>query len=230
MIQFKPNAENISLETKLKMFQPLTIEEVIEDINRNPGKSHRSYFGLPDGRLIDCRFPIELSHIGVTKSFYDIVDYLAVKEEYAYLGAEKSLVNQPIGGQMAIYKSSETARLALVTKVCTDEPELRPYASSVSLFLQEDELLVYDLSLVKIVVMKYGNETEMSVKLPYMRINGSKVTGAQRDSVELIAEAVGKDPNEVWRTAIAEQRQLGSELDRLKQLSIESNSNGRERG
>ena len=53
MNTYNPNLEDLSYETKLQNLKILTVKQVLEDIYKYPNETHRSYYVLPNGDLID---------------------------------------------------------------------------------------------------------------------------------------------------------------------------------
>ncbi len=218
MIQFKPNAENVSVESKTRNLIPITVNNIAEDLYKFPGKGHYSFYILPNGDVIDCRKPVVLSHIGLCEFVYENIEDLAQNPELSQLKLSDSVLFKP--GNEQYFKCAGAVKYALVTDIVKRKPALRPRANGVGTYISDDSLLLHDLGWVKVVAEGVGAHMHFAIQVPTESVNGRTATRLQCDTAREIAELFGCDPNFEWRKAVQEAQKLGEDIDKLADFTM----------
>ena len=213
MNTYNPNVEDLSYETKLQNLKILPVKQVLEDIYKYPNETHRSYYVLPNGDLIDCRRVVALNHEKMAYFVYEELDRLLEEPGLEELKLKDSILLRP--GNEQYFKCANAVKHALVTQIVRQKPALYQRASGVAMMLGDESLLLHDLNLTRVVIEKHGLQTYFAVQVTSLGINGKAPTGAQCDSVVQIAEMFGKDGKEVWRNAVNDARKLEEDISKM---------------
>lgn len=169
-----------------KNIEPVTCNQYADRLLRLYGigdyKNHVSLYILPNGDIIDCKYPNNVKHIGFTDMIYGNFASIREQEQYADLKLN--------GSSLVKYNcrdfSLPVVREALIrnTGVCAKNPKHKNAVDELKVFLADDDLLVHDLGYVKFLIM---GRDRLFLTLPNYNINGKHVKGMQLDTIKDIA-------------------------------------------
>lgn len=152
-----------------------------EDVRR-----HVSLYILPNGDILDCRFPKDVKHIGITDMIYGNFAKVRELDKNNDLRLDTSALNKYNVKEVSL-KSVQDA-LIRNTGVCARNPQHSKEVLMLHEFLADDDLLVHDLGYIKFLVMGRG---DLHITIPNRSINGKYAKGMQLDTVKELAAMCG---------------------------------------
>lgn len=201
--------EEMPFEEKLVSLKPYEIDEIEKSVADGFDK-HYSFFILPDGSLLDCRRPIDITHLGVTDMIYDNIDALKNDPRFEYLKLSESAIFD--SGAEGMPKATATAKQMLLRRLVIQNPQLMPCFAETARYVQDDEVLAHDLGWVKVVIMKDRNFSTMVARIPNHMINGRTLKGTQKSVITDLAEIFGLDPKDIMDDTIERNNLLTREF------------------
>ncbi|MBR2467553.1 MAG: hypothetical protein IKB42_00715 [Clostridia bacterium] len=170
-------------------------------------RRHVSLYILPNGDILDCRFPKDVKHIGITDMIYGNFAKVRELDKQNELRLDTSALNKYNVKEISL-KSVQDA-LIRNTGVCARNPQHSKEVLMLHEFLSDDDLLVHDLGYVKFLIMGRG---DLHITLPNRSINGKYAKGMQLDTIKDIASLCGAHNVE---DIIEEQRRESARVSRI---------------
>ncbi len=141
--------------------------------------THASLYVIPDGKIIDCRYPEWLGHDKITAMIYD---------NLAALSDVKDRLDRPVYcSAISEYMSdNESVSIEDVQELLMEKAGITDLTSQFSKdimrkYLNDEDLPVHDMGFVKVVITSDGN---MKVEVPNNIFNGKTIKAAQEETVE----------------------------------------------
>lgn len=166
--------------------QPLSCKQYSERLLKlysvGDYRMHISLYILPNGDIIDCRYPKNIKHLGFTDMIYGNFADIKNADINNELGLNKSALSKYNVREFGLPIVKEA--LIRNAGVCAKNPEHKQIAEELKLFLADDDLLVHDLGYVKFLIMGRDN---LYLTLPNFNINDKYAKPIQMDTVKYVA-------------------------------------------
>lgn len=176
-------------------------------------KRHVSLYILPNGDIIDCRYPKDVKHIGIADMIYGNFARVCEIDKNNELKVHSSALKKYDVREISL--SNVQTALIRNTGVCARNPEHAMETQKLKEYLSDDDLLVHDLGYVKFLIMGRG---DLHITLPNRNINGKYVKGMQLDTINDIAALCGAyNVEEVLENEKRENNKLSRMLENMSQ-------------